>query len=175
MKQIVLTGGHGVGKTSLLSALEERGEHVVPEAARDVRLLDIASGVAFPEDQLDFESRVLARHLARERAVPTRLKRVFFDRGAPDHLAYATVGRWSLTDADIAACRSRHYQHVFLLDGPPGEPPTIDRVERAFCQRLVCELERVYAELGMPVHRLVWAPVAERVKAILAVTGGKLL
>lgn len=174
MRRIVLTGGHGVGKTSVLLALEDRGEHVVSEAAHDVRLLAHARGVAFPEDQPDFESRVLARHLAREHAVPSHVSRVFLDRAAPDHLAYATIGHWPLTNAEVAACRSHRYDHVFLLDGPPGGPATLDRVESAFCRRLVTELERVYADLDMPIHRLAWASMDDRVATILRTAGDTL-
>ncbi|GLZ28226.1 hypothetical protein Lesp02_04160 [Lentzea sp. NBRC 105346] len=167
MKRIVLTGGHGVGKSSLLLVLEERGEHVVFEAARDVRLLARSRGVAFPDDQPDFESRVLARHLSREDNVPTHVRRLFLDRGAPDHLAYATVGRWPLTAAEITACRARRYDLIVLVDGPPQGVPTLDRVEQRFCERLVDALEETYTQLGMRLHRLAWADVDSRAETIL--------
>ena len=167
MKRIVLTGGHGVGKSSLLLALEERGEHVVFEAAGHVRQLARAREVTFPEDHSDFESRVVARHLSREDGVPAHVRRVFFDRGAPDHLAYAEVGPWSLSPAEIAACEARLYDLVVLVDPPPHGVPTLDRVETRFCQRLVAELNRIYPALGMPVHRLAWDDVDRRAEAIL--------
>jgi predicted ATPase len=173
-QRIVLTGGHGVGKSSLLLALEERGEHVVHEAARDVRLLAHARGIPFPEDQADFEARVLTRHLTREDTIPRHARRVFLDRGAPDHLAYATLGRWPLTPAQVTACRTRRYDHVILVEGPPGGVATLDRVEAAFCHRLVAELKRIYAELRMPVQRLAWADLDTRAEAILAIVSDTL-
>lgn len=167
MKRIVLTGGHGVGKSSLLLALEERGEHVVFEAAGHVRQLDRARGIAFPEDEPDFESRVLARHLSREEALAGDVGRVFFDRGAPDHLAYARVGHWSLSPAETMACRARRYDLVVLVEPPPQGVATLDRVEAQFCGRLVGELERVYAALGMAARRLRWDEVDRRAETIL--------
>lgn len=50
MQRFVLTGGHGVGKSSLIAALELRGEHVSHEAAATIRRLGRAGGDPFPED-----------------------------------------------------------------------------------------------------------------------------
>jgi predicted ATPase len=174
MKRIVLTGGHGVGKSSLLLALEESGEHVVFEAAGHVRQLDRARGIAFPEDEPNFESRALARHLSREEAVAGRVGRVFFDRGAPDHLAYARVGHWHLGRAETAACRSRRYDLVVLVEPPPHGVANLTRVEAQFCERLVGELERVYAALGMVVRRLTWDNIDRRTEAVLNLASGTL-
>lgn len=174
MKRIILTGGHGVGKTSTLLALEELGEHVVFEAAAHVRRLGRARGVAFPDDFPGFESSALACHLARECAVGSDVSRVFLDRGAPDHLAYSATGHWQLAEAEIEACRGRRYDHVFLLEGPPGRPSTLDRVEAAFSQRLVAELIRIYTELGMPPQPLIWEDVDRRAEMILTMASDTL-
>lgn len=77
MKRYVLTGGHGVGKSSIIAALEQRGEHVVHEAAATVRILGHARGQPFPEDDSSFESSALSLHLQRESRVPATAHRVF--------------------------------------------------------------------------------------------------
>ena len=167
MKRYVLTGGHGVGKSSVIAELELRGEHVVHEAAATIRSVGRAQGQAFPEDMPDFESRALSLHFQRESQVPTSAQRVFFDRGAPDHLAYSRTGRWPLTQAEVAACRSTHYDLAFLAEPPSSGPPTVDRVEAAFCRRLVAAIEETYTELGTPVVKLPYGPVSDRVALVL--------
>ncbi|MBI1758780.1 MAG: ATP-binding protein [Actinobacteria bacterium] len=151
MKRFVLTGGHGVGKSSIILALEQAGEHVIFEAAASIRAADRAHGSPFPDDHDDFESRALRLHLRRERLIPGSAQRVFLDRGAPDHLAYAQVGRWTLTAQEEAACRSAHYDAAYLVEPPPDGVPTLGRVEARFCERLVTALERVYRDTGTPI------------------------
>jgi predicted ATPase len=171
MKRYVLTGGHGVGKSSIIASLELRGEHVVHEAAATVRSLGQARGQPFPEDAADFESLALALHLRRESRIPATAHRAFLDRGAPDHLAYSRTGPWLLTRAETAACQSARYEVAFLAEPPSPPPPTVSRVEAAFCRRLVAAIEEGYAELGIPVVRLPYAAVDERVTLILRTVG----
>jgi predicted ATPase len=168
VKRYVLSGGHGVGKSSIIAALEQRGEQVVYEAAASVRALGRARGQPFPEDTSDFESLALSLHLQRESCVPATAHRVFFDRGAPDHLAYSCVGRWPLTEAEIAACRAARYDLAFLAEPPSAGLPTVGRVEAAFCRRLVAAIEEIYPELGTSIVRLPYGPIDERVALILS-------
>jgi len=121
VKRFVLTGGHGVGKTSILLALEASGQHVVSEAAGALRRLERAKGNPFPEDAADFESRALGLHLLREEAVTPIAARVFFDRGAADHLAYSRVGRWPLSETEQQICTEIAYDAAFLIE-PPLDP-----------------------------------------------------
>lgn len=157
MRRYVLTGGHGVGKSSTILALEQLGEHVVFEAASTVRDVERARRRAFPEDDADFESRVLALHLRREVQVPRTATRVFLDRGAPDHLAYARVGHWSLSAVEASACAAARYELAFLVEPPPDGVPTLSRVEAAFCRRLVHMIVEVYEELAVPLVRVPYA------------------
>src|SRR5437868_14782688 len=87
---IVITGGPGSGKTSLIAALEAAGFDVTVEAGRAVIQDQVAIGgaalpwrdpAAFAELMLVWEMR--SYHMARELPGP-----VFFDRGVPDVLGY---------------------------------------------------------------------------------------
>lgn len=167
MQRFVLTGGHGVGKSSLIAALELRGEHVVHEAAATIRRLGRAGGDPFPEDMPGFESRALALHMLRESRIPASASRVFLDRGAPDHLAYARAGQWPLSESEITACLGAHYDLALMIEPPTSGVPTIGRAETAFCRRLVAIIDEVYAESGIPVIRLPYMPVDDRVALIL--------
>lgn len=167
MRRFALTGGHGVGKTSIVLSLERMGEFVVLEAAGSVRAVERASGVPFPEDSPRFESMALTLHLQRERALPTSLGRVFLDRGIPDHLAYSRVGRWPLSPEEVSTCLSAGYDAVFLVEPPPDGVKTVARVEARFCERLVDAVEQVYREIGTPIIWVPYGPCLDRARFIL--------
>jgi len=168
VRRFVLTGGHGVGKTSIIAALEMLGENVVHEAASTVRAADRARGLAFPEDETNFEMRVLGLHLRREEEVRPEASRFFLDRGAPDHLAYAQVGHWSLGTAETSRCLGARYDAAFMIEPPPGGVPTLNRGEVEFCRRLTGALERVYQEMAIPLVRVPHGPLDARCRSVLA-------
>ena len=60
MKRFILTGAPGVGKTSVLSALDDQGYAVVAEAATDV----IAAGRSGGSGEPWLDPLALARYLA---------------------------------------------------------------------------------------------------------------
>jgi predicted ATPase len=167
MRRFVLTGGHRVGKSSIILALERMGETVIFEAASSVRALEHASGVPFPEDGHRFESMALTLHLQREQALPGSMRRVFLDRGAPDHLAYARVGRWPLSPDEINTCLSTKYDAVFLIEPPPAGVPTLGRVEARFCEQLVHAIEQVYRDIGTAITWVPYGPCPDRARFIL--------
>jgi predicted ATPase len=148
-------------------ALEQFGEHVVFEAASSIRAVERAQGLTFPEDDSGFESKALALHLRREAQVPRTAPRVFLDRGAPDHLAYAQVGHWSLTASEVASCTQTGYDLAFLVEPPPDGVSTLNRVEAAFCHRLVYAIEEAYRALRIPIVRVSYATLDVRVQFIL--------
>lgn len=70
-KRVVFAGGPGTGKTSLVLALELRGEYVVHEAATDYIKVKQAYGIAKPwEDWEDFLSGIFELQRQREANVP---------------------------------------------------------------------------------------------------------
>jgi hypothetical protein len=79
----------------------------------------------------------------------------------------ARIGRWPLAEAEVAACRSARYDLAFLAEPRSSGPPTVGRVEAAFCRRLVAAIEEIYTEVGIPVVRLPYGPVGERVALIV--------
>jgi predicted ATPase len=166
--RFVLTGGHGVGKSSLIRALESRGETVVYEAAQDVRLRLEAQGVAFPTDRDDFESLCLTLHRQREARATAGTDRVFLDRGAPDHLVYTELGHWTLTSGEVNDCLAVNYDAVFLVLPHAPEIPTLSVSERTFSRRLSEALHKMYAErLGMVVHEVPPDTLTQRVGFVL--------
>ena len=127
----------------------------------------VPRGTPFPTDDPGFEAKALCLHLAREAAVPSLARRVFFDRGALDHLAYARSGHWELTPAEIRSCTRPRYDLAFLIEPPPAGIPTLSHAEAAFVGQLVAQIEIVYAEAGIPLIRVPYRPCDERARLIL--------
>jgi predicted ATPase len=172
MKRYVLTGGHGCGKTSLVLALESEGEFVVREAASDLIRIQRARNVCFPDTEPAFEAAALRLHLRREREIERHSdrKRVFLDRGALDHIAYADVGHWTLSDSEISEARARSYTAVFIIEpfGVEWEAK-VGSVEALFSRKLVSRIEELYREAGMPLVTVPAGPLDGRLELIRAV------
>lgn len=119
----VITGGPGVGKTSLLGALEKRGCHVVPEVSQKL----IQEQQAIDGDGLPWKNKTRYRDLLFERSLE-RFENamdgehgntpVFFDRGFLDAICYAAINGIPIGNSmKISAETCRYNDHVFIL--PP--------------------------------------------------------
>ncbi|MBC72364.1 AAA family ATPase [Flagellimonas abyssi] len=119
----VITGGPGVGKTSLLEALQIRGYTVIPEVARQL----IKEKQAIDGDALPWKNKRLYRDLMFQRSLESFEKvmkqkqgssPIFFDRGFLDAICYASLtGIRVENDMKILAETWRYNDHVFIL--PP--------------------------------------------------------
>jgi predicted ATPase len=111
----VLTGGPGVGKTTLLRHLQAMGELVVEENARAVIRENVESGgTAVPWIDNDaFVEQTTARDIANFDRLAGETRRVFFDRGIADSYgANGAVPSAGLIEA-IAARRYNRRAFVF--------------------------------------------------------------
>ena len=92
---IIITGGPGVGKTTLLGQLQQRGFPCIPEVAREIiREQSAQNGNALPWGDIPAYTRLmLSRSVDTYRENASRNETLFFDRGIPDTLAYAHLTR----------------------------------------------------------------------------------
>jgi predicted ATPase len=119
-KIIVLTGGPGTGKTTLLNALIEKKFVCFPEISREVTLAAQKVGIdqLFLEKPLLFSEMLLNGRLKQFiEAQNSKANIVFLDRGLPDVLAYMDYIGDSFPEKFKVACQQNKYTHVFLL--PP--------------------------------------------------------
>ena len=117
-KKIVITGGPGTGKSTLINELIKRGYTCLEEISRQVTLKAKKEGI----DQLFLSKPLLFSELLlkgrQKQFIDADVygnKTVFFDRGIPDVLAYMDFIGDSYPQEFIDACNNAIYNTVFIL------------------------------------------------------------
>lgn len=125
MLRVLLTGGPGAGKTTVLEVLRDLGHAVGDDAAREIIRARIAQGLSPRPDPASFAKEILAREIDAYSAVVTSPK--FFERGVAD-VAASLLGAGAIDeDGARKLVESYPYFHrVFLF--PPWQ--AIYRVDR---------------------------------------------
>ena len=126
-KRIVITGGPGTGKTSLVNSLEEAGFICYHEIIRDLTSEAIEGNdpsqfatnpLAFVEDPFSFNEKILQGRLVQyQEASSVDGSIVFFDRGMPDVLAYMDYFDQKYGEDFKEPCQNYRYDEVIIL--PP--------------------------------------------------------
>ena len=86
MPHVIVTGGPGVGKTTLLVELAVMGYTTVEESARAIIRERLARGASRRPDAVAFAQEILSRDIEKSLNQPCVSEWVFFDRGLIDAL-----------------------------------------------------------------------------------------
>ncbi|WP_030613632.1 AAA family ATPase [Streptomyces sclerotialus] len=173
---VVVTGGPGAGKSTLIDRLAERGYARSEEAGRGVirdqtaiggRGLPWTDPALFAELMLGWELR--SYRLAAAHGAPSAGP-VFFDRGVPDIVGYLRVQGLPVPAHVHAAARTYRYHHrVFLAPFWPeiyaADAERKQSPEEA--ERTYLAMVEAYTEYGYELVELERAPVEERVRSVL--------
>lgn len=169
---VVVTGGPGAGKSTLIAALAAAGVATQPESGRAVIREELAArGQALPWIDPDtFARRMLARDRATHRQA-TRAGGVHvFDRGIVDIVGYLRLAGRPVPPALAATARLRRYHPVVL--GAPHWPAIYrnDAERRQSPAEAARTFETVcgaWRDHGYDILPLPLAPVADRVGFVL--------
>ncbi len=117
VKRLVITGGPGTGKTSIINELIKRDYRCLEEISRQVTQEAQKNGIPqlFLSDPVEFSNRLLAGRISQFREADNSEGLVFLDRGIPDVLAYMKYAGQSYPEHYREACRNHIYDHVFVL------------------------------------------------------------
>lgn len=117
-KKIVITGGPGTGKSSIINELINRGYTCLEEISRQITLDAKKEGVdqLFLTNPLLF-SELLLKGRQQQYIDANNLNAdvVFLDRGVPDVLAYMDFIGDSYPQYFVDACKNNIYDCVFIL------------------------------------------------------------
>jgi predicted ATPase len=171
-QKIVLIGGPGTGKSSVLNELIARDYYCMPEVSREVTLKAQKDGI----DQLFLTDPILFSKLlleGREQQYLTALessnKWVFFDRGLPDVYAYLKFSDTKFPSYFREKCTEYIYDKVFRF--LPWEEIYITDNERyeTFEEsiRINNFLEKTYKELGYTLINVPFGSIKERTNFII--------
>jgi predicted ATPase len=119
---IVIIGGPGSGKSTIIEALINKGYCCYPEISREVTLEAKKQGIEqlFLEKPLLFSEMLLeARKKQFQNAINEPHPIVFLDRGIPDTVAYLDFIENETPKQFDLACKQYKYSKIFIL--PPWQ------------------------------------------------------
>tara|TARA_B100000768_G_C11284789_1_gene381602 strand:- start:2744 stop:3286 length:543 start_codon:yes stop_codon:yes gene_type:complete len=171
-KKIVLIGGPGTGKSSVLDELERRGFICMSEISREITLEARKKGI----EQLFLKEPILFSKLlleGREKqyidAITHKSDFVFFDRGIPDIHAYMDFTKKDYPDFFKAKSLKFKYDHVFLFK-PWKEIFTSDNERyESFEESIIIDiyLQKSYRELNYMIMEVPFDTIEKRTDFIL--------
>lgn len=156
-KRIVITGGPGTGKSSLIHKLEAGGHECLHEISRQVTLEAQKQGIdqLFLEKPVLFSEKLLqGRMLQYREAAILSAENVFIDRGIPDVLAYMHFFNTEFPPLFIDVCKEHPYDEVFIL--PPWKEIYKSDNER---YESFEEAQRIYVSLLKTYRHFGYAPI----------------
>jgi predicted ATPase len=116
--RVVVTGGPGAGKTSLLEGLARRGYAIIPEVARRVIADRTARGLPPRPPPIEFAKAIVERDVVQYESTRTRAGIVFFDRSLLDSLGMLAELN-QVADAEVRKFLERCPYHATAFILPP--------------------------------------------------------
>ncbi|CAA0227980.1 AAA family ATPase [Tenacibaculum maritimum] len=171
-QKIVLIGGPGTGKSSVLEELIRRGYQCMPEISREVTLKAQKEGI----DQLFLTQPLLFSQLLLEgreeqflEAHKSEEKFIFFDRGIPDVHAYMNYLNTEYPPIYIEKSNQHLYHKVFMLAPWKAIYTSDNERYETFEQALKIDifLRKAYQEIGYKIIEVPFGSIQERTNYIL--------
>lgn len=171
-KKIVITGGPGTGKTTIIKELLNRDYSCLEEISRQVTLEAQQKGIdqLFLTEPLLFSDMLLnGRKKQFDESLKKEIDWIFFDRGIPDVVAYMDYLGTSYPKRFNDACIDHKYDHVFIL--APWQEIYISDNERYENYEQAVEIHHhliaAYARYGYALHDVPFGDVKHRADYIV--------
>ncbi|WP_369048937.1 AAA family ATPase [Tenacibaculum sp. UWU-22] len=171
-QKIVLIGGPGTGKSSVLNELKKRGYTCMPEISRDITLQAQKEGIdqLFLKNPLLFSELVLKGRIKQYKdAEKTTANLIFFDRGIPDTYAYMDFLKTDYPSVFKEKSSQFIYNKIFRL-APWKMIYTSDNERYETFEQMVkidAFLKKSYLEIGYKINDVPFGTVDDRCDYIL--------
>ena len=119
LMKIVITGGPGTGKTSIINKLESLGHHVFHESSREIirKYKKLGHDQLFLSNPIKFSEILLKNRIKQyEESNKSNSYIKFFDRGIPDIIAYLNYKKISFGKEFESASKKYKYDFIFLAE-----------------------------------------------------------
>ena len=170
--KVVITGGPGTGKTSIIKKLENIGHCVFHESSREIikKYKQLGHDQLFLSDPIKFSEILLNNRVQQfEEASQLNFDNIFFDRGIPDILAYLNYKEVSYGKEFGLASKKFKYDYIFIAE-PWKEIYKNDEERYESYEELKIinkYLKKTYSELGYEFFVLPEESVEARVNFII--------
>jgi predicted ATPase len=173
---VVITGGPGSGKTTVIEALGVAGHATMPEAGRAViRAEMVSGGTGLPwRDRERFAALMQAYDRRSYKAAQVEGGRVFFDRGLPDIVGYLNLCGLPVPKALDEVCKRLRYRETVFIAPPWPEIYAQDderKQDLAEAERTFAAMRAVYPRYGYRLVELPKVGAAERAAFVISFTG----
>lgn len=167
---VILTGGPGCGKTTLLHALTRRGCKTLEESATMIIREERLAGNPKPWINLcEFQEKILQRQLNLLESVKNFDGVVICDRSVPDGLAYFDLAQQPRSETLIHFSQTIKYALVFILDFLDTYDLDINtrHEDQQEAMRIHDAIKKVYEEFGYPLITIPKMNIEDRTTFVL--------
>jgi len=164
----IITGGPGVGKTTLIQGLAQQGFAVVREDARRIIQEQVAGG----GDALPWNNKSRYARLMQEAAVSAYeqvarqsiARPVFFDRGLLDTVCYMKMEQLPVPEGLAALIKAHPYAHKVFILPPWAEIYSTDAKRKQSWEEAVYTFEQMKATYGQYGYEVTEVPTGDIAK-----------
>lgn len=174
-KRIVITGGPGTGKTSIINELIRRNYCCLEEISRQITIEARKNGISqlFLSEPLLFSELLFkGRSKQFEAAAELQSEIVYLDRGLPDVVAYLDYKKHNYPNSYNEICLEKRYDHIFILapwqDIYKSDNERYESFEQAI--EIHDYLLKTYNRYNYSLHDVPFGSVINRTDFILKIT-----